>query len=98
MLSPTNKHYAYRQYGNINNFLLYYESLKNKDDQYSVEMISPGIAYRYQGDFYALLNHLNISSSLWLPCLYLNGLQTPYDYDGVNTAIKIAGEINFPRQ
>lgn len=98
MLSPTNKHYAYRQYGIINNYILYYESLKNKDDQYSIEVVEPGIAYRYQGDFYGLLDYLNISSSLYLPTLYLNGLQSPYDYDGVETSIKIAGEINFPRQ
>lgn len=98
MLTPSSKHYAFRHYNTFNNYLLYYESLKNKDDQYRIEIISPGIARRYQGDFYGLLNYLNIEASLFLPSLYLNGLQTPYDYDGVLTHLKIAGPINFPRQ
>lgn len=98
MLTPTNRHYAYRHYNTINNHILYYESLKNKDDQYRTEVVTPGIARKHQGDFYGLLNYLDIESSLYLATLYLNGLQTPYDYDGVETNIKIAGPINFPRQ
>lgn len=93
-----NRHYAYREFRNINNIILYYESLANEVSKFTIRDVTPGIAYKYQGHFYGLLKHLNVDPSLYLPSLYLNGLTSPYDYDGKQISIKIAGPINFPRQ
>lgn len=91
-------HYAYGSYRFINNVFLYYDGMENEISKFSREIIEPGVAYKYQGDFYGLLSHLNVQSHLLLPSLYLNGLASPYDYDGRTTEILIAGEINFPKQ
>lgn len=90
--------YAYGSYRYINNTLLYYEGMKDERSKYSREIISPEVAFKYQGDFYGLLSHLNVPPHLMLPTLYLNGLTSPYDFDGKELELLIAGDINFPRQ
>ncbi len=52
-------------------------------------MVDPATAYVYQGNFYGLLSKLGIDPNYHAFTAYVNGLKSPYDYDGVTYSIKI---------
>ncbi len=54
----------------------------------SITEIEETIAYKFKGDFYRLLKSIgDLQIELWYPSLLINGLTSPYDYDGKTTMI-----------
>lgn len=62
---------------------------------YREEVILSNIGWMYQGDFYGLLKHLGVNKEFWVLSAYLNGLRTPFDFDGSLQTIKIATDTRF---
>ena len=98
MIGATNPIYAFSAYSGMNDRLQYYDSILDEERKFSRELISPDIAYKHQGDFYGLLQKLNVDKKLFLFALHLNGYTTPFEYDGVRTSINIPIEVDFPNQ
>lgn len=88
--------YYYPNERALNNELLYYEALESHLDKYREVPVSAGLAYQYQGDFFGLLEKLKVDNKYFYATMYLNGLMTPYDFDGEETTLKIAQPINLP--
>jgi hypothetical protein len=55
----------------------------------TARIVKDTIAYKYAGDFYGLLDYLNVPKQHHVVCMILNGLQSSGDYDGINTNILI---------
>ena len=87
--------FSYRSSGDIFERLLFLDSIKDDTRKYREELIEPAVAWKYQGDFYGLLNHMNIEPKYWLPSLYLSGYTSPVQYDGEKLTILVAKDVNF---
>lgn len=57
--------------------------------QYHQVEVTDAIAYKYQGDFYGLLETLSVEKVHQYFIMVFNELSNPVDYDGVKTSIKI---------
>lgn len=88
--------FKFNSYTEMNDTLLYIDYMSRKKG-YSEVAVEPHLAYKYQGDFYGLLNKLNVSKNLYLYTLYLNGYTDPNDFDGNRYLIKVPNEPNIPR-
>lgn len=55
-------------------------------------LVEPGVAYKYEYDFYGLLSHLNVPPSLHWTTLRVNGYRDPRDYLHNNDQIVIPTE------
>lgn len=71
----------------INDNLQYLDYI-NHHYKYEEITIDPNIAYKYQGNFYGLLNELMINPKLYLFTLYLNKLTSPVEFNGNMLIIK----------
>jgi len=77
------------------NYHVWYESFKPyMDNKLSALNIEPAIAYKYQGDFYGLLDHLSIPKQYHRSVMVVNGLTNSTDYDGEKTVV-IVPDYNF---
>ena len=54
--------------------------------------IEPGIAYKYEFDFYGLLSHLKIPTSMHWLTLRVNGYRDPRDYVHTHVELVIPSE------
>lgn len=66
--------------------------------EYELKVVEPGLAYRYQGNFYGLLKELTVPDYLYMNTLYINKLVSPLDYKGEGGVVKIAKSLNLPKQ
>ena len=57
--------------------------------EYHQVQVNDTIAYKYQGDFYGLLETLAVQKVHQYYIMVFNGYSNPSDYDGVNTSVKI---------
>ncbi len=90
--------YSFDSYQQLNDNLQYIDYINQHYDFKEIN-VNPDIAYRYQGDFFGLLNHLgNVSPSLYLYTLYLNNYTHPTHFNGIipNT-LKIAIKPPIPQ-
>ena len=55
--------------------------------------IEPLVADKYRGDFYGLLDQLNIGIKYHYPTLLINGLDSPQEYNG-ETVIFVLSQNN----
>lgn len=62
--------------------------------------VEPGIAYKYEYDFYGLLSHLKIPTSLHWLTLRVNGYRDPRDYlhDHVTLTIPTDTDLDYIRR
>jgi hypothetical protein len=88
--------FNFNDYNELNDNLLYIDYIKNKY-KYNEINIQPDLAYRFQGNFYGLLNKLNVNRDLYLFTLYVNGYNSPNDYDGKKIILKIPKYPNLPK-
>ena len=51
--------------------------------------VPPDIAWKFEGDFFGLLDYLNISFRYHYILTILNGLENSQDYDGVNVVVTV---------
>lgn len=75
--------------------LLFLDSIRNEDRKSRDEMVEPALAWKHQGDFYGLLQELQIEERFWVPSLYLSGYTSPVQYDGERLSIRIAKDVNY---
>lgn len=54
-----------------------------------IKTVTPAIAYKYQGDFYGLLDTLSVPKQYHYILMRYNGFLHSGDYDGLNTEIKL---------
>lgn len=97
MIKVSNELFSYPDHESIRTVMLMYDAVQSDTDKYREQLVEPGLALQYKGDFYGLLMYYSLELRLFLPTLYLNGYTSPYEYDGEGGVIKIAGEINLPR-
>lgn len=88
--------FNFNSYNELNDNLLFIDYI-NRKYSYKDITISPDLAYRFQGNFYGLLNKLDINRDLYLFTLYLNGYNSPVDYDGKRLTLKIPTSPNLPK-
>lgn len=67
-----------------------WSTIKPTEENYDIKTIDKGVASKYQGDFIGLLiSQFGVTENLVWPNIYINGLHSSSDYDGVKTEIKI---------
>ncbi len=72
------------------NHALQYVDYLSRHNTYEVVVVEPGMAYKYQGNFYGLLKELGrVPVNAYLYALYINGLTNPNNFDGEAKSIKI---------
>ena len=54
-----------------------------------VIVIEPHIGYKYEGDFYGALMEYRIPAYMHYTIMRINGLYTPFDYNGQTVAVMI---------
>lgn len=74
------------KYFSIINTILYSENY-HKTNKKTERIIDKHLAYRYQGNFFGLLNELGIDPKFHMFILYFNGYTSPYQYTGDNLTI-----------
>lgn len=60
-----------------------------KPEDLKLVTFEPSIAYKFEGDFYGLLHHLGYPRHLHYLIMRINSLESPLDYDGINTSIMV---------
>lgn len=88
--------FKFNNYNEMNDNLLFIDYIDHKYS-YNETTVPPDLAYRYQGNFYGLLNKLEVPTDLYLFTLYLNGYKSPVDYDGKKILLKIPTFPNLPK-
>lgn len=89
--------FRYRNYSRFNDELLYIDRLDLRHN-FDTIIIEPHRAYKYEGNFYGLLNEIGVSPSLYLYALYLNKLNSPVDYKADMLIIKKPVQLNIPKK
>ncbi len=84
-----NNDFSFESLTTLNDNLQYIDYLSGVGDNIKTIGIEPSLGYAYQGNFYGLLRELNISPNMYLFTLYVNGFQSPVDYDGELLVIKV---------
>lgn len=90
--------YSFPSLQNLNDNLQYIDYI-NYNYEFKEINVNPDIAYRYQGDFFGMLKNIGgISPNLYLYTLYLNGYNSPFDFNGVlkTSTLKIAIKPPIP--
>lgn len=73
-----------------NQLLVWYDSfLPYVSGNYQLVEVKPHLAYKYQGDFYGLLEVLGVSKIHHRYVMVFNDMINSVDYDGLVTSIKI---------
>lgn len=87
--------YKFQNYNKLNDNLLYldYIDLTYNFNEVSVE---PNIALRYRGNLFGLFRHMRIETTLFVFTMYVNGYQSPVDYDGKKYTFKLATLPQIP--
>lgn len=85
MLQDKENHICYSEDFILNAILLHEHLLKNNAIQ--LKTVEDQIAYKYEGDFYGLLQYLQVPKRFNLLTLLLNNLTASDDYKGVNTQV-----------
>ena len=89
--------YSFEDVTELNDNLQYLDHI-NLNYEFKLVSVSPGIAYRYQGNFFGLLKELRtITPDLYVYTMYLNGLSNPTDYTGEKLTIKVAIKPPVPK-
>lgn len=55
----------------------------------TIKTIPPAIAYKFQGDFYGLMDYLSVPKEYHYILMRYNGFLHAGDYDGLNIEVKI---------
>lgn len=63
-----------------------------EENKFREESVTNNEAYRFEGDFYGLLNHLRVPTYLWWINLRINGLTSSFEFDGLVTNIRLITE------
>lgn len=84
-ITPT-LNYETINYFTLINVLLYLDYY-HKENKKSEQVIDQHTSYRYQGNFYGLLNELKIPAKYHIFILYFNGYTNPVQFDGNRTVI-----------
>ena len=88
--------YGLDTYTELLDNILYLDYIRNNAAFKEVN-INVGLGYKYQGNFYGLLNELgSINSSLYLYTLYVNGYVSPDQYDGTMLTIRVPTKPPIP--
>ncbi len=87
--------YSFSTYQELNDNLLYLDYI-NRTYEFNIVTVNPGVAYRYQGNFFGLLRELNVTTNLFVYTLYLNGYNNPVDFNGDTYTIKVAIKPSIP--
>ncbi|MNU19683.1 hypothetical protein D3C71_79160 [compost metagenome] len=53
------------------------------------KMVEPGRAYKYEADYYGLLQFLEVPTALHWVTLRMNGYTSPMQYDGVGVTVLV---------
>ena len=62
--------------------------------EYEVAIVEPAEAYRYQGNLFGLFKEMRISPKMYMYTMYINGLVSPVDFDGMKYNFKLV--VNPP--
>lgn len=73
--------YSFEDYNSLNDNLLYLDYIKN-NYEFDMIAIEPAVAYRNKGNFIGLLQDLKIETNLYVYTQYINGYNSPLDFDG----------------
>lgn len=87
--------YRIDDYNDYNDNLLYLDYIKNTYEFKEI-IIDPNMAYSYQGNLIGLLKALRVEERLFMFTMYINGYNSPYDYDGKRTQFKLAIKPPIP--
>ena len=88
--------YSLDNYNELIDNILYLDYMK-KNYSFKEVNINVGLGYKYQGNFYGLLNELStINSNLYLYTLYVNGYTSPDQYDGTKLTILVPTKPPIP--
>lgn len=73
--------YSFDDFNTLNDNLLYLDYIKN-NYEFNTVAIEPAMAYRNKGNLIALLQELRIDTQLYVYTQYINGYNSPQDFDG----------------
>jgi len=87
--------YLFDTYQELNDNLVYLDYI-SRTYEFNTVTINPAQSYRYQGNLFGLLRNLNVSPSLFIYTMYLNGYNTPVDFKGDIYSLKLAIKPSIP--
>lgn len=87
--------YSFTDLVYINDHLQFIDYVDRTYD-YDIAIVEPAEAYRYQGNLFGLFNEMKISPNLYMYTMYINGLVSPTDFDGVKCNFKIVVSPPIP--
>lgn len=87
--------YSFEDYNSLNDNLLYLDYIKN-NFTFNTVAIEPVVAYRNKGNFISLLQELNIDTKLYVYTQYINGYNSPLDFDGTAKSLLLPIQPPIP--
>lgn len=89
--------FSSKNYTRLNDELLILDRI-DLENKFEAIVVDADQAYRYEGNFYGLLNHLNVPEDLFLQTLYVNRLTHPTEYKSNFRVLKIPTKPKIPKK
>lgn len=86
----------------VEDYLVFSDSIQYLDwlakgYEFEQKIVTSDVADSYRGNFFGLLNHLDISPSQYFFVMHINGIKNPYDFNGQEVILKIPPKPRIPK-